>query len=185
MSSIRDKISQLKGRKKRLEERQRQIHMDRLNLDTKQFYEDSLKVHNASNELTIVITPGHEYRELADRNFTQQKAVKHIFHALQKDVNPDLYGDDFADEIAKEQNSIIIQLKSIAVKPTIVSLPDSCTEFQVQKLSEFNQAVKDFRQDHNGSLYVPLTYPGVGSVPARDLDSLMNTIKVKENQNQK
>lgn len=185
MSSIRDKISQLKGRKKRLEERQRQIHMNRLNLDTKQFYEDSIKLHNASFELTIVITPGHEYRELADRNFTQRKAIKHIFHDIKHDVNPDLYGDDFADEIAKEQNSVIIQLKPIVVEPSIVSLPETCTEFQVQKLGEFNQAVKDFRQDHNGSLYVPLTYPGVGSVPARDLDFLMDTIETKENPHQK
>ncbi len=185
MTSIKEKIDLLIHKKKRLEEAREQVYRDRINLDVAQFYEDSKRVANVGNGMAILITPEEEERDLTDRTFNDEKAAQIMINRTSKKMDLKASGKNFMDAVTDDCSSIYIAMSSVLSEPTVVYLPKTCTEFQVERLKKFNEDIKKFNNNQEGTTHVRLVSDLVGDTILRDLDTVIANIKVGEKQSQK
>ena len=154
-------------------------------MDVAQFYEDSKRVANVGNGMAILITPEEEERDLTDRTFNDEKAAQIMINRTSKKMDLKSTGKNFIDAVTDDCSSIYISMSSVLSEPTVLYLPETCNEFQVERLKSFNEDIKKFNNNQEGSTRVRLVSDLVGDTILNDLDLVLDNIKVEERQSQK
>ena len=178
MSRISELIGTLKDRKKQLEKIKKEQEIKRMNCDTIQFYEDTAKIAGMSDGMVIIITPDNEYREYSPSGTTYKKVCQEILDNI-SDEHFDLsrVEGDFGNALPKEFNAIFIRMASILNGSTVIYYPDHCTDYQMQKLEEFNNDVKSFNASRKDGLHTTFEYNGKDDYESHNLDDLIFQIK--------
>ena len=180
MTSIREKIDLLMHKKKRLEEARREVHENRINLDVTQFYEDSMKIANVGNGMAILITPSEEERDLTDRLFDDKKAAQIMINRTSKEMDLKSSGKDLFDTITDDCSSIYISLASVLSEPTVIYLPKTFSQYQIERLNKFNEDVKKFNDKQDGSTHVRIVSDLTGDTIIKDIDPILEKVKAEE-----
>lgn len=143
-----------------------------------QFYEDSLKLNNVADGMVIIITENNILYEKVPKNISHQRAVQELCDTLPGEhIDLSKVEGDFGHAIPLEYNSIFIRMASILNGPTIVYYPELCNEFQIKKIEDFNNSVKQFNASNKGMYKVNFEYNGKNDDDKTDLDELVEELK--------
>ncbi len=182
MTKLNAKIKELHRKRKELAELNMKVRGNRAAKDIKQFYEDSLDLVNVGKGITIMISPDEEYREFTDLSFDDKKAARRMIHRSFGDkVDFKDEKKDYRDIVTQDYNCVLICMKSIIGKePSEIFIPENCNAYQLDRIKQFNQEIKDFNDGHTPSCCVRLHYDGLGDSIARNLDGLIKSIDSEE-----
>ena len=148
-----------------------------------QFYEDSLKYNIFDNKKlpngrVIIITENNVIIEKAIGEISHKRVAQEIFDSLQvKHIDFSSVDGDFGHTISMEYGYIFIRMASILNGPTIVYYPEVCNEYQIRKLEEFNNSVKQFNSSKKELYRVNFEYNGRNDEDKTDLDELVEELK--------
>ena len=177
MSKLSETIKMLKEKRTKMVEMQKEVELKRANNDPEQFYEDSLKINNVNDGMVIIITQDEIIREKAPGGMSHRKICQDIFDAISdKHIDFSQVDGDYGNFIPKEYGCIFIRIASVLNGPTIIYYPESCNQFQIEKLIEFNEQVKKYNSSKKEELKVTFEYDNKSDEECNSLDELIETL---------
>lgn len=177
MSRFSETIKTLKEKRAKMAELQKIAEHKRANNDPEQFYEDSLKINNVNDGMVIIITQNEMIKEKAPGGISHRKICQDIFDTIgDKHIDFGKVDGDFGDIISKEYGCIFIRMASILNGSTIIYYPEKCNEFQIGKLNEFNETVKEYNDSKKEEFKVTFEYNGKNDTEYNNLDELIETL---------
>ena len=182
MSKDNDKIKKFKDLKEKLKYLKSKSDNKEKN-DVLDFYENSLKYNIFDNKkiadgMVIIITENDVIIEKAIGEISHKRVAQEIFDNLPvKHIDFSTVDGDFGHTISMEYGYIFIRMASILNGPTIVYYPEVCNEFQINKLEEFNNSVKQFNSSKKDLYRVKFEYNGRNDDDKNNLDELIEELK--------
>lgn len=177
MSENKDNVNKLKGLRKKLEYLKKKNDSKEKN-DIIDFYEDGLKLKNVANGMVVIITRDYVVNQKSIGKISHERVAQEIFNNLPVNrIDFSKIDGDFGHVISTEYDSIFIRMASVLNGPTIVYYPDVCSDFQINKLEEFNNYVKEFNSSKKELYRVKFEYNGRSDEDKNDLDELIMELK--------
>lgn len=178
MSNILDL---LKEKRKVMKEKQKAENDKRQNNDLIQFYQDSLKFENSTTGMVTLITEDKVIKGFVPAKCSHMKICQELLDAYfpDKKINLSKVDGDFGETIPLEFNSIFIRSSSILNGPTIIYYPHVCNKYQIEKLSEFNEQIKEYNSGKREIAQVFFEYNGKSDDVVNHLDSLIGTLNFR------
>ncbi len=178
MNKITKTIKILKEKREKILELEKEKNIKRANNDPKQFYEDSLKISNINDGMVIIITDCQVIKEKATGGISHRKVVQEIFDTISnKNIDLSKVDSDYGDVITKEYGYIFIRMASVLNGSTIIYYPNICNDFQIEKLTEFNNQIKEYNDTHN--IKVTFEYNENKQPIQNNLDELITELNSK------
>ena len=175
MSRFSETVKTLKREK--MAELQKMIELRRNNNDHLKLYKDSLRINNVNDGMVVIITPNEVIKEKAPRGISHRKVCQDIIDTI-SDMHIDLgkVDGDFGNVIPREYGYVFIRMASVLNGSTIIYYPDKCNEFQIEKLTEFNNIVKEYNASKRDEFKVTFEYNGKNDTEYNNLDELIKTL---------
>lgn len=169
-------IEKLKEKRKKLKE----IENKRNNNDIEQFYDDSLKISNATDGMVILITENSVIKEKSPKGMSHLKTTQDIINNNNFEyLNLASIPGDFGNYIPMKYNTVFIRISSIINGPTIIYYPHICNEYQIEKLNEFNNIIKKFNINKNEYEKITVEYNGKSDDIKDNIDELLETLRYR------